>query len=302
MTAVARVAAQAKVNLLLRILAREESGYHAIETVFQRLDLADDVVLRVGPGVHGRTIDCLGAGVDAAALGPGAENLAYRAAALYADTTGWPGAFAIELTKRIPVGGGLGGGSADAGAVLRALDALAPAPLGTELVALASRLGSDVPFLTTEATLALAWGRGERLLPLPPLPARPVVLVVPPFGVATGAAYGWLAAERGAAVPRGCLLRLGDLATWEGVAQLAENDFTPVVSRRHRAIAEHVASLRDAGAVVAMMTGSGSAIFGVLEEVRSAEVAAAALQQSGAGATVLLTRTSDRVAPVCVER
>src|SRR6188472_3643240 len=134
---VARVAAQAKINLRLRILAREESGYHQIETLFLRLMLADDVVVRIIDGA--RSLDTTGA-VDPRQLGPVERNLAWRAATAYADATGWPAGFAIELTKEIPIGGGLGGGSADAGAVLRALDALAPTPIGEPaLLAIAAR-------------------------------------------------------------------------------------------------------------------------------------------------------------------
>src|SRR5438128_1501460 len=103
-----RIAAQAKINLRLKILAREEGGYHSVETIFARIDLADEIVVRVGGS--GRLIDCKGANV-----GPVEQNLAYRAALAYAETTGWPDAFSIEITKKIPVGGGLGGGSTDAG-------------------------------------------------------------------------------------------------------------------------------------------------------------------------------------------
>src|SRR5688572_7718071 len=187
MTAVARVRAQAKINLFLRILAREASGYHALETLFARLELADDVTVRTTSGV--RSIDCRGAD-----LGPAESNLAYRAAVAYADATGWPGGFAIEIAKRIPVGGGLGGGSADAGAVLRALNMLAPDPVPTaSLLEIAGALGADVPFMALVSPLALGWGRGDRMVALPPLPSLPVSLVTFPFGVSTGEAYGWLA-------------------------------------------------------------------------------------------------------------
>src|SRR5689334_10381706 len=153
----ARVAAQAKINLLLRVLAREASGYHSIETVFLRLGLADDVVVRVGDEVRGRSLDCAGEALPNGGLGEATANLAYR------DATGWPPGFAIELTKHIPTGAGLGGGSADAGAVLRALDALSPSPLGRLLPELAPGLGADVAFMTIDSPMALAWGRGERL-------------------------------------------------------------------------------------------------------------------------------------------
>ena len=152
----ARVAAQAKINLGLRVLARETSGYHGIETVFQRLALADDVRVRITDGP--RTLDTRGADV-----GPTEKNLAWRAALAMHAATGWPAGFAITIEKRIPVGAGLGGGSADAGAVLRALNALAPHPVSElELMRIAAPLGADVPFLTGTASLAMAWGRGER--------------------------------------------------------------------------------------------------------------------------------------------
>ena len=124
MSPCARVAAQAKVNLLLRVLAREQSGYHSIETVFLRIGISDDVVIRTGDGVQGRSIDCTGEAMPESGLGAPDENLAYRAAVAYSSATGWPASFAIEIVKRIPVGAGLGGGSADGGAVLRALDAM----------------------------------------------------------------------------------------------------------------------------------------------------------------------------------
>lgn len=133
----AAVAAQAKVNLFLHILAREASGYHQLETLFCRLTLADDVVVRIGRDWH---IDC-----DTAQAGPPEENLAYRAARLYAAERGWPAGCTIEIAKRIPVGGGLGGGSADAGGVLRCLYALDPAaPPRDVLLEWAARLGADV--------------------------------------------------------------------------------------------------------------------------------------------------------------
>src|SRR5262249_54570602 len=147
-------------------------------------------------------------------LGPAEKNLAYRAAVAYAEATGWPHGFAIEVDKRIPVGGGLGGGSADAGAVLRALDALSPKPLGHRLVELATPLGADVPFMTIESRMALAWGRGERLLPLRPLASRGVILVIPPFGVGTADAYGWVSTDRGTYTPTASVLNSDAIATW----------------------------------------------------------------------------------------
>src|SRR5207237_856109 len=183
---------------LLRILAREASGYHSIETVLLRLELGDDVCVRLAAGM---SLDCAGPAVPRDGLGPVERNLAYRAAAAYAEATGWPAGFGIEITKRIPVGGGLGGGSADAGAVLRALDAMSPRPLGSRLIELATPLGADVPFMSIDSPMALAWGRGERLLRLRAVDSRPVLLVIPDFSIATADAYGWLADDRGEYVP-----------------------------------------------------------------------------------------------------
>ncbi|HEY0996278.1 MAG TPA: 4-(cytidine 5'-diphospho)-2-C-methyl-D-erythritol kinase [Gemmatimonadaceae bacterium] len=262
-----QVQAQAKVNLRLRVLEREPGGYHQLESIFLRIALADLVRVRVLPS--GRSLDCAGPAMPAAGLGRVEDNLAWRAAAAYAEASGWPRGFAIAIEKHIPVGGGLGGGSADAGAVLRALDAIAPHPLGDQaLAALAFTLGSDVPFLASRLTSAIGRGRGERLEPLPAPPARPLVLVIPPFAVNTGEAYGWVAAARAAgALPMHAdpPLDARALGRWDALARVAANDFEPVVATRHPEITAAVRALRDAGATIAMMSGSGSTVFGVFE-------------------------------------
>src|SRR6266550_2986048 len=161
-----RTLAQAKINLFLRVLGKEMGGFHSIETLFLRIDLGDDV--RVHIRENARTLRC-GVMRDK----PEQENLAYRAAALYSEETGWPHGFEIVIKKRIPIGGGLGGGSADAAAVLRILNTLALKPISArKLSALAAGLGSDVPFLVSDSAIAIGWGRGENLLQLPPLPSR----------------------------------------------------------------------------------------------------------------------------------
>lgn len=295
----ARVAAQAKVNLRLRILAREASGYHQLETLFLRLALADDVIVRATDGA--RSLDVTGE-VDARQLGPVERNLAWRAALEYAGATGWPAGFSIALEKRIPVGGGLGGGSADAGGVLRALDAIAPSPVGEgALLVIASRLGADVPFLTSSAPYALAWGRGERMLALPPPEERELLLVLPPFAVNTAAAYGWLATAReadGRSELAGAVLPLASLSDWSALAPLAVNDFETVVAARHPSIATIVKRLRDLGCEPAMMSGSGSSVFGVLPRTAGVEVPRFADGSAEHAPRVLLTRSAVGVAPV----
>jgi 4-diphosphocytidyl-2-C-methyl-D-erythritol kinase len=297
----ARVAAQAKVNLRLRILAREASGYHQLETLFLRLALADDVTVRATDG--SRSLDVTGE-VDARQLGPVERNLAWRAALAYADATGWPAGFAIGLEKRIPVGGGLGGGSANAGAVLRALDALAPSPVGeSALLTIASRLGADVPFLTSTTPYALAWGRGERMLALPTPDEREVLLVLPPFSVNTAAAYGWLAAAReaeGHAEIDAAALSPETLSDWSAIDALATNDFEAVMAARHPSIGAIVERLRGLGCAPALMSGSGSSVFGVLPGRRGVELPRFTRTGSEPAPRVLLTRSAVAVAGVVV--
>ncbi len=261
----ARVLAQAKVNLALRVLAREQSGFHQIETLFQRLALGDIVTVRAAAA---RSLDVRFAdSARAADLGPVENNLAWRAAEAYAAVAGSPSGFDIEIEKFIPVGGGLGGGSADAAAVLRALDALAHRPLGhAALVDIAARLGADVAFLTSPSELALGWGRGERMLDLPPLPPAPVLLVVPTFGVNTAQAYGALAEHR-AASPAGAVAAWRSpraLGSWSAVAADAVNDFESVIFEWHPQLATVRAQLAALPrTVLALMSGSGSTLFAV---------------------------------------
>ncbi len=296
----ARVAAHAKLNLALRILAREASGFHDLETLFCRIALADDVVVRVDDSTD-RLLSCTGDAMPTGGLGPDEENLAWRAAVAYGAYDNWPRGFSIEIDKRIPVGGGLGGGSSDAGAVLRALNALNPRPLPTaELLAIAGTLGADVPFLTSDAPLALAWGRGDRMLALPALPVRDVALVLPPHPVSTAEAYGWLAASRStmtAPPHRSVLHPLAAVTTWDGVARLSSNDFEPVVFEQRSELAHVYERLAEvAGVAVARMSGSGSTLFALFEgELQLREVTQAT------GCRALATTTLDEVPLVSVD-
>ena len=294
------VAAQAKVNLRLCILAREATGFHQIETLFLRLELADTVLVRRTNGA--RTIGVEGAG-DLSDIGPPEKNLAWRAAELYFAATESRGGFAIEITKRIPIGGGLGGGSADAGAVLRALDAMSDEPVGWPfLMTLAAQLGSDVPFLTGAHAYALAWGRGERMVAVPPPPSRAVLLIVPPFAINTASAYGWLAEhrERHPARGGGTVLDLAALSDWGRLAALAKNDFEPLVAERHPEIDEYVAALRSLPCEVAMLSGSGSTVFGVGSATGRELPGLAALPAATGAARYILTRSAMRVEPLSV--
>ena len=258
-----RIAAQAKLNLHLKILARETSGFHSLETIFHRIDLADDLLIEIKSS--GRSLD-----VEGADVGPAESNLAWRAVEAFADRTGWPSGFNIELRKRIPHGAGLGGGSADAAAVLRALNSIAPEPVSQhDLLAMAFSLGSDVPFLASDAVMALAWGHGERMLSLPPLPRYDILLMTPPFTVSTADAYRWLDEDRAAGGGHEGSAALAmdsvDISTWHAIAKFAKNDFEFPVAIRHPELREYLDRLRNSRAIFAAMTGSGSTIFGVLD-------------------------------------
>lgn len=284
----ASVEAQAKINLRLCVLARETGGYHQLESLFARIELADSV--RVSTDTNLRGLSCPGLDL------PAEQNLAYRAALAFIEATGWPTGFQIDIEKRIPSGGGLGGGSADAGAVLRALNALAPKALSpSALMTIALRLGADVPFLTLDTPFALAWGRGERLLELRPLPAREVLLALPPFGVETKTAFGWYAEAHGQdEIQAPAPLSLDELDRWEKITALAVNDLEDVVVAKHPEIGICVQRFQDAGARIARMTGSGSTAFGVFDRRVTTEPV---LPE---GTRLVQTRTSTSVAPVKV--
>jgi 4-diphosphocytidyl-2-C-methyl-D-erythritol kinase len=143
------------------------------------------------------------------------------------------------------------------------LNALSPDPLDSDaLLGLAGALGADVPFLTQSAPFALAWGRGDRILALPPLPSREVSLVTFPFGVATSEAFGWIAEERreNAHTVSGRAIEAGALESWEGVAALASNDFEAEVADRHPPIAAVLQAARALEPLMAGLTGSGATV------------------------------------------
>lgn len=272
MSRVAEVDAPAKVNLFLRVFDARADRFHELETLFQAVDLCDRVrVERIARGVE---IEVVGA-----TLGPSEENLAYRAAAAFLAEVGVQGGARVTLTKRIPVGAGLGGGSSDAAAVIRCLAALVDmSPAEPRLRRSAAALGSDVPFFVGRSPLAAGRGRGEVLEAYTPLPVAHLVLVSPPVHVSTGWAYHALDdARRGGGTGQGPALR-GRPASWKDVVAEAHNDFQSVVAARHPEISRSLSALAAAGAEVALMSGSGSTSFGIFEGAEAAERAAAALE------------------------
>jgi 4-diphosphocytidyl-2-C-methyl-D-erythritol kinase len=283
-----RVAAHAKANLLLRVLAREDTGYHGLETLFTLLDLADELIVERRPS--GIALD-----VQGADTGPPDENLAYRAADLLLGATGRRFGVHIALHKHVPVQAGLGGGSSDAAATLHAVNALAGNVVPRhELIQYAARLGSDVPFFAAGAPFALAWGRGERLLRLPAPPGAPVLLVVPRVGMSTREAYEHLRAARQLEPRRGAVaLDLDALATWGSVGRLGGNDFESVLFALRPELKTLFERLAETGPLLARLAGSGSALVAVYKSVGQRDDAALRL----AGRDYRLISTATRTAP-----
>lgn len=269
--------APAKVNLRLCILAREESGYHALETVFCAISLADTIVIQRGePGIRLR----VDGGVD---VGPPEKNLAVRAADRFYRELGEGAAIDIHLTKHIPAAAGLGGGSSDAAAVLRALNALHGDRLPrAALLQMAIELGADVPFFLCGSPLALAWGRGERLMPLGPLPVRPVLVAHPGRAMPTADAFAEIARLRGDVYhPRAVRIDPAELRSWAGVGSFAMNEFELVVADRIDGVRGGIEAMRSAGARIALLAGSGSSVFGIFDTPVERESAALAVRALG---------------------
>jgi 4-diphosphocytidyl-2-C-methyl-D-erythritol kinase len=281
--------ARAKVNLWLRVLAREESGYHQLETMFCALELADTIAIELAG-------DDIELDVHGADLGDPRGNLVYRAATAYFASIGARACAHVRLEKRVPHGAGLGGGSSDAATTLRLLDALHGEALGTHrLLRIATAVGADVPFFTTGAAAALAWGRGERLLPITPPPPRPVVVAVPDTAMATAHAYAELARRRvrdRAAPPAAVRHDTGALSDWDALVPLAANDFENIVFERIAGLADARERLLRHGASLALLAGSGSAVFGVFADDAAALAAQQALRDAFPAWRILPTRTA----------
>ena len=264
--------APAKVNLTLLVSARRGDGYHDVSTVMQTVDLCDTLTL-TGEGC-GLTLACTDPAVPAED-----SNLVLRAARLFFAETGLPVPdLHFRLEKRIPSQAGLGGGSSNAASALLALRTLyAPAMSDEKLEQMAARLGSDVPFFIRGGTMHCT-GRGERIAPLPPLTAGWFVIVKPPEGFSTPAMYGRLDELPPEPVrPDGMVAALesGDI---RAVAAALYNSFERAVppDSAVRAIED---ALRANGALAAMLSGSGSAVFGLFDREDTARAAAGALRE-----------------------
>lgn len=256
-----RVRAFAKINLDLRVLHKRPDGFHELRTIFQTISLADTLVIEHERAR--RTEVSLDSSVDIP------NNLVLRAAELVLAACRKTARVRFRLEKKIPMGGGLGGGSTDAAAVLLALPPLLGEALPvTELMTLGAELGSDVPFFLLGGT-ALGLGRGTELYPLPDLPRRAGLVVAPEVHVSTPEAYRALGRTL-TSDAESSILNSFQALTWSVcVGDPAEagagfaNDFEEVVFRQHPALKSLQAKLHQQGARPARLTGSGAALFGL---------------------------------------
>jgi len=266
-----RLSAFAKINLDLRVLGTRSDGYHELRTTFQSVALADTLTFTRSRGPF--RITC-----DDPACPTGRRNLVWRAGALVwkaSGRRGVPKGVTVHIDKRVPVQAGLGGGSSDAAAALRALPKLWRVRIAPHtLRRLASALGADVPYFLEGGT-ALGLNRGDVLVPLDDIARAWVVLIVPDFGVSTKEAFGWWDESAGRTSRR---------------RAPAANDLEAVVAARHPIVRRLTGRLTREGAALASLSGSGSAVFGLFATRVMAERAAAVFR----GHRVFVARTLSR--------
>ena len=258
----------AKVNLTLDVLGKRKDGYHDLQSVMQAISIRDDVEIDVDTN-QPWTLNCSMEGIP-----EDETNLAWKAAEVFYAATGrTTTGLAIRITKRIPMQAGLGGGSADAAAVLRALNQHYGNPLSIlALAEIGAQVGSDVPFCVLCGT-AMVEGRGEKLRKLPDLPDCFFVVCKPDFSSSTPELYQKLDSSVIAHRPNNqameSALLAGDL---QKIADNIWNVFDPVVTKDHLELNYIKSIFNSYGAVAYQMTGSGSAVFGIVTEFEHAAV------------------------------
>lgn len=290
----------AKINLGLQVLGRRPDGYHELRTVFQTIALHDELHLQE-KAARTAKVELSGDGAEAIGL----PNLAVLAAEAVLEELGERRTVRLTLNKKIPPGSGLGGGSSDAAAVLRVLPVLLGRPLAPERrLALAAELGADVPFFLVGGQ-AIGLGRGTEVYPLPDVPALPLVVVHPGLHVSSADAYRQLDQARDNPEPLDPAA-LTSTATEPSIVSFCaivcgrrwdrlRNDFEPVVFSTYPELARLKTALTRAGASAAMLSGSGSAVFGVFDSGTAARHAAARLRRRWPRWQIWVTRTVSRL-------
>ena len=273
------IEARAKINLTLDVTGRREDGYHTVRMVMQSVALHDDVHVTVTHGEkkpRGIVLSC-----NLPFLPVDERNLAYRAAELfYAQTGTLLETCEIHIEKRIPIAAGLAGGSTDAAAVLRALNALHETGLSDDaLCEMGLKLGADVPYCLRGGTM-LAEGIGEELTALASMPHCWVVLCKPPFGVSTKEVYTAIdAVELKDRPDTKGMIRALEQQDFAGICKRLNNVMETVTATKRRQIGEIRAFLRENGADGTLMSGSGPTVFGLFSDENRAKTAAKMLSR-----------------------
>ena len=266
----------AKLNLTLDVLDKRPDGYHDIKSVMQTISIRDDIEIDVGTGKPW----CLKC--DKEGIPTDERNLAWKAARVFLDAAKKdPDGLEIRITKRIPSGAGLGGGSADAAAVLRALNRHYGEPFSIGALAeLGSLVGSDVPFCTICGT-AMAEGRGDKLRKLPDMPDCVFVVCKPDFSISTPELYRKLDEKQIAKRPDSRAMESALIAGDIGkIAENLCNVFDPVVTEEHLELNYIKSIFNSYGSVGQQMTGSGSAVFAIVTEFEFAAVICSMLKEN----------------------
>jgi len=271
----------AKINLSLRVKDARPDGFHEVQTILQAVDLVDRIRIEARRGPFAIRCDVPGVPLDRTNLVWKAAHLLWQAA----GRDGEPHGVLVTLEKHIPMQAGLGGGSSDAAAALIGLRRVLKLPVPDDrMFAIAAQLGSDVPYFLVGGT-AIGLGRGEEVYPLEDLPRLWVVLAIPPFGVSTRDAYGWLdeARKRGREDFSSGYTEKSSRPLFRPFphSPLA-NDLEVPVIQRHPFIGALKRQLAERGALMAAMSGSGSAVFGVFESQRRAVAAVRSVKKGGA--------------------
>lgn len=279
-----RERAYAKINIGLDVLRRRPDGYHEVKMIMQTVDIYDDLILErtSEPGIHLQT--------DHEELPTNTDNLICRAAALMMEEKGIREGVKVILTKRIPIAAGMAGGSSDAAAALRGLNALFDMGCSVEeLQRLGVKLGADIPYCIVGGTM-LSEGIGEILTPLPAPPDAHLVVAKPDVNVSTAFVYGNLHVER-----------LQDHPDIEGMAQaLSEGSLQGICDRMGNVletvtvpaypVIEKIKDLmREMGAHNALMSGSGPTVFGIFTDKKQAELTAEAIEEQGLAGQIFVT-------------
>jgi len=256
--------APAKLNITLKIVGRRPDGYHELNSLMVPINLVDR--LAFSPAARGIHLSCHGIPV------PGnEENLVFRAAKAFFTRVSRSPSLSISLTKNIPVAAGLGGGSSDAAATLKALNGMNGYPLGAEeLAEMALGLGADVPFFLHNVP-SIAGGIGERLKPVLRWPGFWYVIVTPPFRVSTAWVYGNL--KLGLTGSENDYIVSPLREDWSTITDLLENDLETVTAAHYPVIESIKGLLAEAGADGALMSGSGPSVFGLFRSEQAAEEA-----------------------------